>query len=434
MKLFKRFFCVILAFTIALAFSGCGNKKTSLLNGKYVDADGHIIENENVTLDVIAQNEYQKNFNSLKKVSQRQNVISLYLDYHIPAKSEDEIARKEILIKQISALDVSSSDIVDTFKAGASTSDSLLSDASNALALADIYAKIKDDSAFENFIEKLDKSCNVADVVTKFAKACLIAIDLSNNDVTNKQEYCDNVIDALSYITSYVPFFDNYFEQTLDTVKVGVQVVVKKYNRHYGNLPALDAECDNQKGFFSIKQFEFILDSSKWDSGLAPSISDILKNSDQFNTIPAGEPFECLKEYILYRIAVEQQEEDHIIYKFPAEWTGEGYRTYPHKCNFNLHVREMSQDYISGYLSVYKISDGKTKYYHQTDFEGVGTPTEDGIKYLLKFEKPVAFGVASSLSTSCAEMDIYYSHKEDTFTFKYMYHVTMTRLFIAENT
>ena len=114
MKLFKRFFCVILAFTIALAFSGCGNKKTSLLNGKYVDADGHIIENENVTLDVIAQNEYQKNFNSLKKVSQRQNVISLYLDYHIPAKSEDEIARKEILIKQISALDVSSSDIVDT--------------------------------------------------------------------------------------------------------------------------------------------------------------------------------------------------------------------------------------------------------------------------------------------------------------------------------
>ena len=96
---------------------------------------------------------------------------------------------------------------------------------------------------------------------------------------------------------------DSYFEKTLDVVKVGVQTVVKKYNRRYVNLSVYLAECD-QSGFFSVenKHFEFILDSSKWDSEIAPSIADILQYSNQLDTIPAGEPFECLKEYIIYRM------------------------------------------------------------------------------------------------------------------------------------
>lgn len=436
MQFLKSLLCLVLAFAIVLPISGCGNKQPTNIGGKYVDADGHIIEKKEVTLDVIAQSEYKKNFDNLKKGKDRKKVISLYLEYHIPASSEDEIARKKVIIEQISKLDVSSSNMVDLLNNGVSVTEGVISDASNALALANIYSKIKNDAGFEGFIEKIDKSCSVADVVTKFTKACLIAADLSNNDISNKEEYCADVIDALSYITSYVPIFDNYFEKTLDVVKVGVQTVVKKYNRRYGNLSVYLAECD-QSGFFSVenKHFEFILDSSKWDSEIAPSIADILQYSNQLDTIPAGEPFECLKEYIIYRISFEQQNLQSAspnastppdISKIKT-WYGEGKSEHSRDRRFHISISKVSEDYISGHLSVYSInSKGEIKYTHQTDFEGQGTLTDGGIIYTLKFAKSVTFGVIPAVT--CEEMEIFYHSKEDTFEFEGMYDVIMSKI------
>ena len=442
-RFFKSILCLCLAFVIALPLVGCKSKTYAIKEGKYVDTNGVIIADTNVTLDFIAQNEYRKNFDDLESENKRRNVVSLYLEYHLPASSDGEIARKNAMINQLSKLDVTNPNIAELFKDGVDTTEGVLSDASNALALAEIYSKIKKNKGFEEFVGKLDDACSVVNVVTNFSKACLIVVDLSNNDISNKQEYCDDVIDALTYITSYVPFFDNYFEQTLKTVKVGVQTVIKQYDKYYGKLPAYDAELGNKKGFFSIQQFEFILDSKKWDSDLAPSIADILDNSDQFHTIPAGQPFVCLKEYILYRISVEQTApqtntsdvSDPDTPHGPTingvtTWLGYGKIHSTHDRTFNMCVSKVSGTYISGDLSVYTITSDKTEYTHRTDFEGVGTPTEGGIIYTLKFKTPVTFGISQidNYSTTCAEMNIFYSAKDDTFTFDYMYHVTMERL------
>lgn len=434
-RFLKSLLCVILSFTILIPLNGCASKQPTYVNGKYVDSKGKILENNAVTLDVIAKSEYKKKFDKLKNENERKNVISLYLEYHLPAKSDEEIASKEILIEQLSSISVSNDNLAKVMKNGVDKTGGVLSKASSALALANIYANIKNDIGFEEFIEKANKANNISNAVTKFTQACLITVNLANttSTISNKQEYCDEIIDALTFITSFVPFYDNYFEKTLETVKVGVQTVVEKYNNHYGNLSAYDAECNNKVGFFSIKQFEFILDSNKWSSDLAPSIADILKHSDQFHTIPAGQPFVCLKEYILYRISYESQN----LQKAPTlpslsnpYWSGVGQinNIITPKYSYDMTLSELTKDRIAGYLWVYTEVLGKTKNKHETYFEGEGIITDDGITYLITFDKSVTFGVSPTYTYT--QMELYYNSDDNTFSFDKHYHVTMQQMII----
>lgn len=438
----KKLFCAVLAVVLLFSVCGCGNKYPKFKDGKYVDSKGQTIEQENVTLDVIAQSEYKKNFDELEQADNRKNVISIYLKYHLPAASDSEIACKEVLIEQISSLDVSNSDMVNLLKNGVSSADNSLMYASNAYALADIYSKIKDDKGFEEFVGKLSKTCEIASVVTNFTKACFIVADLANNDMSNKQEYCGDIIDALSYITSYVPFFDVYFEKTLDTVKIGMYTIIEQYDKRYGILPALDADLDNKLGFFSNNNFEIILHSKDWESEIAPSIADIIQKSYQFDTIPQGEPFNCLKNYILFRVSYENlHPEYNENYKLNAPnypiieqsttWHGIGSINYVGKYNFKMVVYQVNENYISGFLQVYSIdyeNDNSIKIIHETNFKGNSVSTViGGTNYLLKFDQSVTFGSVQPFLYTYEEMTVYYIGEEDTFTFDLMYHVTMTR-------
>ena len=515
MRLFRIFLCLVMTFLIALPLSGCGEKYPTYEKGQYVDASGSVIKNENVTLDVIAESEYKKAFNSLSKSSERQHVIELYLKHHLPASGDDQDGRKNALINQLSALDVSNN-MPSKLENGMNWADSLLAEASSAVALADFYAEMKDNPGFKQFVEKVDKVCKVADIALKFSKACILVADLVDNDVENKQEYCDDMIDALSFITSFVPVFDDYFTESLSIIKEGVQLVIKNYEEHETTLQVYEAEIKGSTLFSVITDkavFECILDPDKWDDGL------VLKRSYLFNTVPKGKPYEYLKEYILFRVSFElqnrQPEEntsiedvtpkcthvffaggevikeatcqeegmllqschhcdairESIIEKLdhdyditvtepthdsfgcttytckncdhfekvlidpislspprisgPTVWSAQGMMHYTHKRQYKFRVDDVSKDHISGYLEVYSVRSGVNVYTHKTNFHGVGKESEDGYVYSLTYDKSVRFGDLPSLTFS--EMDVYYNSENDTFTFDYMYQVTMTR-------
>lgn len=532
MKLFKSVLCLIMVFLIVLSAVGCKTKQSTTTNGQYTDSKGNVVDDENVTLDVIANREYKKNFDDLKKTSQRQQVVAIYLDHHLPTTDEYQKDRKKALIDQLSNIEVDDINLSTKFENGLGMADSILSDATAGVALADFYAKAKDDLGFEKFIEKVDKSCKVADFAIKFSKACLIMVDLSKNDISNKQEYCDTIIDSLSFIVSFVPVFDDYFTESLSVVNEGMQLVIKRYEERKNMLNAYFAEIDNSS-FFATEitvednkkiQFAYILNSQYWNEELAPSIRFVLERANNFTTIKTDEQFTCLREYLLYRVSYEREnpqpeynletvtpsescthlwskeyvsilkeatciEEgielrrcsycgtekefkiemidhdleknvkaptyesigyteytckncdyrnvdlDSVVDALPllppdisesSTWQGKGIMHYTHNRNFKVQVYNISEDYISGYLEVYRTDSlGVKKYTHKTKFHGEGKKYKDGYEYFLIFDTPVTVGTIPTFTYT--DMPLLYNSKEDTFIFDAMYSATMRR-------
>lgn len=102
---------------------------------------------------------------------------------------------------------------------------------------------------------------------------------------------------------------------------------------------------------------------------------------------------------------------------------------------FELRVDTVSEDYISGYLEVYRLDSGKLELNpksgervatHQTTFHGEGKANAEGYEYLLKFDIPKTFGTV--ITETCSEMTLYYISEKDIFKFNYMYQVVMGRL------
>ena len=301
-QLFKALLCLTLVFMIVLPLTGCENNAPTNHGEQTVAIEGTAGEDKIVTLDTFAMREYQMKFDELSQSAERQRVIILYLESQLPAMGKKQKDGKEALIAQLASLDVASCNIPNAGEKGVDLAGNLLSDAATALSLADLYAKSENNIEFEIFVETLNKSCKLLDVTQKFAKACFIVTDLANNDISNKQEYCDDAIDALSFITSNVPVFGEYFSEYLGVVKQGLRLVLTNVESHKAHMAACGAEIGGST-FFSRKNFEKILKPNEWDDSHAPTIADILKRAEDFDTIPKGEPFDYLRKYILYRVS-----------------------------------------------------------------------------------------------------------------------------------
>ncbi len=527
LQLYKHVMCLLMAFVILVPMVGCEKEnKPTYDNGKYYNSKGEVMEDKDVTLDVISMIHYQKNYDELTVSKERRHVVSLYLEHHLPATNKTQLTGKNTVIDLVSGFDPS---LPSVYENRLDLANGILSEASTVLSLAEIYAKFKDDSNFEKFTEKMSKTCELADVVLKFSKACYIVADLTNNDIDNKQEYCNDIIDALGLITSNVPVFDEYFTQSLEIVKTGLQEVLEKYEMRKVMYDIYEKEIDpNAQTIFTAgDEFAAMANSQMWEVG--PSISKILKQKGLLSKIPAGNPYKCFRDYILWRVPYELQggkteapvepdttvtsdiipsnrplcsehnwmtktiikqatcmekgieslickdcwattekliekaehnyEEkvippttekmgysvftckicgDYYMDKLTEQlsfmppsingstiWSGNGKQEHSKNRTFKLRVDSVSKDHISGYLEVSADVLGNTKYTHQTTFSGKGQPTDEGYVYLLKFDKSVTFGVIPAYEYT--ELDIYYNSKKDTFTFKHMYQVTMTR-------
>ncbi len=300
-QLFKTVICLLLALAIVLPLGGCGKDQPTYEDGHYVDAKGTVIEDKEVTLDVIAMTHYQEKFDELKKGEDRRFVIARYLEYHLPAVGGAKLAGQTEMIAQLSNFDINTP---SAYENCLSLADGILAEASAALSLAEIEAKIKNDAGFEEFIGKVSKTCEIAEFALKFSKACYIVADLSNNDISNKQEYCDDIIDALSFITSNIPIFDSYFTKSLDVIKGGVGQVIKNYEWKETQLAVYGMEIE-EKTFYSAHNFEWILMPDRWKFRSAPAIDLILRNDDLFDTIPEGKPYEYFRAYIVDRVGRE---------------------------------------------------------------------------------------------------------------------------------
>lgn len=320
-QLFKSVLCLLTALVIIFPLGGCGKDQPTYEDGHYVTEKGEIIEDQEVTLDVIALTHYQKKFDKLSKEEDRRVVISKYLEYHLPAEGEKQLVGKAELIKQLSEFDL---EMPDIYGNQLGTVEDIISKASTALSLAEIYGEIKNNKGFKEFIGDISEDCEVVDLLVNFSRACYIVSDLATNDVNDRQAYCSDIIDGLSLITSNIPIFDEYFTQTLEIVKTGMKELIKSYTAHETHLGVLAMEIE-EGTFFSAHNFEWILIPDRWKFRSAPSIELILKNDDLFDTIPRGpitvnskkdpdkdpekdpekDPYEYFKKYILDRVRRE---------------------------------------------------------------------------------------------------------------------------------
>lgn len=318
-RIFRLLLCVLLLGAIAVSLAACGGNTGGISHkdGQYYDENDQPISNEEVTLDIIARYEYGKNFNDLNQETQRQTVIDKYLSYHLPAgDSTDE------LLKQLSAMKLYSIDLPTDAQLGHEQIDGFLGEASTVLSLADFFASaLDDDQGFGDFVEEVSEKCDVADTAMQISKACLLIADLSNNDISNKEEYCTDLIDALSFITSYVPVFNEYFGESLAVVKEGVKIVIKNDTIHQNTLEAYGREIGRTSFFSRVTDranFSFIVDATKWKESMAPTISDIFLRSSEFADMDSTD-LRYLREYLLFRISYEMQNPDQRGPEIPAQ-------------------------------------------------------------------------------------------------------------------
>ena len=312
-RIFRFFLCMLLLGALLAVLSACGGNAggISCIDGKYydesIDSDQPIPDAE-VTLDIIARHEYEEYFNDLNQEKQRQTVIDKYLSYHLPAGDSTDA-----LLKQLSAIGLYSIDLPTDAQLGYEQIDGFLGEASTVLSLADLFANaLEDDQGFGDFVEEVSEKCDVADTAMQISKACLLIADLSNNDISNKEEYCTDLIDALSFITSYVPVFDEYFGESLSVVKEGVKIVIKNDTIHQNTLEAYGREIGRTSFFSRVTNranFAFIVDATKWKESMAPTISDIFLRSSEFADMDSTD-LRYLREYLLFRIPYEMQNPD----------------------------------------------------------------------------------------------------------------------------
>lgn len=509
----KALLCLIMSIVITLPLVACGSATNT-------NTQNPNPENGVKTLDSIAQAEYQTNFDGLRNPAERQDVIMKYLEHHLPEKNREQRARKEALIQELSEINVSDPNTTAPLKNGIDSSNEILSNAATACSLLEFYAGMKDDSKFQDFLKDLGKINTAADMATEFANAYLIVLNLSNNDISDKDKYCTSIIDSLIFITEKVPVYGDYFSKSLEIIKDGTQIVLRNCKIHETRLEAYEEEMKGST-FFSAQDLELTLIPSRWHEEGAPSIDRILRHKDQFDTIPKGEPYDLVKEYILFRVPYEMKNQgteendtsaesnkrpcwhdypdtgkiikeatcqkegitryictmckvekdetipmlDHIyedeviaptynrpgytihtckncgdsyedsttdqltytppVISEPTLWFAEGKVTRVYYRFFELRVDSVNGDSISGHLEVYQIKDGNRIYYHNSAFQGQGAPTEKGYVYLLKFDQSVTFGTIPSYTYD--QLNIYYNSEFDTFTFDFMYQVTMTR-------
>lgn len=303
----KRLLCCFLLLVLLFVLAGCNSERPSYDGMYYRDAEGEIIQDKDVTLDVVAQAECGEEFNSIGSVGKRQQVIKVYLTYHLPAGADSQK-----LIELVYKTSITGPNLPSDADNNLSLIDGFLSEASTCLTLAEHYAEIKDDDAFGDFIDELGEGSKVVETVTKISKACLLISDLSNNDISNKEEYCEDLIDALSFITGHVPVLGDYFESGLEVVKEGVGILLKHTEIHENTLAAYG---DNiQRGtFFSritgTANFAFIVDETKWEFDYAPSVAHIFRYADEFEDMTSNE-HKYLREYLLFRIPYELANSD----------------------------------------------------------------------------------------------------------------------------
>jgi hypothetical protein len=501
---------------------GCKESGYSFDGEYYVNPDGVIMEDEEVTLDIIALCNHGKNFDALS-AKDRQKVICDYLTYHLPDDMAAEKQNKEALIALLADVNMKGVNLPTDFEGDLEKTSGFLSQATAVLSLADFHAESMMDDAFGDFIDNMSKACDVADVAITLSKSCLIIADLSNNDLSNKEEYAVDLVKTLGFITSNLPVLGDYFEEGLSIVEKGVKIVIKNDSINRDRLEVYEREIDG-KTFFSITtataNFEFILDPQKWDDSAAPTISAVFAHSDQFADMTATD-LEWIRKYLLFRIGYEMEYTDCEVTTPPTEpaqpacahvlqeksrqeatceedgfitytcakkcgkseteiipatghdyeetvvaptyeaqgytkhtckncgdsyedsfveplgflppdvsqsqnWYGQGTINFSKEREFAMQIYSASEDHITGYLEVYHISSGEIIYKHRTKFEGTGKKTENGYEYLLVFENSVTFGVLPTYTYS--EMTIYYNSKKDTFSFDYMYHVTMDHI------
>ena len=344
-RFIKILLCLITVLAAVLLLPGCEDEdKPGWDEAKcqYIDSNGNPIPTDQIDLEFIADNLYDRKFDKLD-LAQRQAVITRYLKCHLPANSEGNRDYKQEMIAQISALSFQDMNLPSDFENNLKDIEGLLTETSTVLSLAGIYAQAKEDDAFGKFIDKVDGVVNgkVVGTALKLSKACCIIADLANNDISDKEEYCCDLIDALKEATGYIPYWGDYFDTGLSIIQEEVKVVIKCAQYHL-DYSAFYLEEVSKSTFFGIKQednrlgesdqilFERIIQPIHWinwreegrmDSA-CPSIAEILAKSDEFDKIPIiykedkGQltkisGYAYLRNYILERIDYELAYPEH---------------------------------------------------------------------------------------------------------------------------
>lgn len=174
--------------------------------------------------------------------------------------------------------------------------------------MSDFYTKVKGNvgtvqvQSFLKLVDNVTACKDVVDISLGFLDAYSIMVKLSNNGISNKQEYCDTIIDTLQTITSYDSIFSDYFAESLTIVKEGVRIVIEGQEEQ--NI-LKDVYPSETKGptIFSKQNFEVILHKDRWEEHDAPTIAEVLvalKGSPDDYTPAIG--YNRIRDYIFFRI------------------------------------------------------------------------------------------------------------------------------------
>ena len=267
-------------------------------NGKYY-LDGQEITD--VTLDVIAQAEYKKDFNACN-VNKRKEVIRLFAIYNgVDTVLVDFIEQLE---EENSSIDWDNWDSLEKL-------EDIMILGSADFALMHLYAEAPKNKNVEEFLNGLSTTAKIGEVVYKVTKTIFLVLNLTNNNISDPEEYCVEFIKALEGITSFMPSVSSsYFSAGLTVVEEGVKIVIEQYGQHQRMLGAYTASTDrNASGILTADKWLIVAQPDKWDyietSGLhSLSLEEIASQSNRFAEISDAER-EYIEDYIVFRIKYE---------------------------------------------------------------------------------------------------------------------------------
>lgn len=267
-------------------------------NGKYYLNGQEITD---VTLDIIAQAKYKKDFNACNE-KKRKEVIRLFAVYNgVDTVLVDFIEQLE---EENSSIDWDNWDSLEKL-------EDIMILGSSDFALMHLYAEAKENKNIAEFLNGLSTTEKIGEVVYKVTKTIFLVLDLTNNDISDPEEYCVEFIEALKGITSFMPSVSSsYFSAGLTVVEEGVKIVIEQYGQHQRMLGAYSASTDkNASGILTADKWLIVAQPDKWDyietSGLhSLSLEEIAAQSNRFAEISDAER-EYIEDYIVFRIKYE---------------------------------------------------------------------------------------------------------------------------------
>lgn len=289
-------------------FSGLLNRRPRLVEDTtnntvtiYNSKGEEIIEPD---VDTIADAKYKKKFKSCKE-EQRADVIRLFMiNRGVPV----------VVVDFMGKIDIADSSI--PLKKWADF-ENVLATAGTDFTILELYANMKGDETAEKAFGVLGKGGEIIGNVSSIVKSILLFKGLTSNDLKDSTEYCTQLIEAIASVSDIVGI--DYFSESLETVKVGVEVLIESHEKYYGMIDAYGISTDkiNASGRFTQKRWSIVAQPDKWEKSISkngnesglPELS--LEMIAKYHTDLKGlseEEKELLQKYIIFRLEYELEQ------------------------------------------------------------------------------------------------------------------------------